>query len=458
VEDVPEGELGSGFYVPSVKSLEERDKIKPGNDGPWVLSENVAFQLTRLLAIKPMEKAQDLAFQTLQQMLTRRMTAPQAKALVQKHLEQAGVVTQKPVTQPIGAAVTEDQRASSQREEVEPITPDSTPVKQAIKGLTLPPMNKGQERLLKGLLTAIHWVIQAVWAVIKAVFQYFWTPFKDAVRDVAGYLQRFMKGVMVFAIVLLFIGAIGWVVWQKVILHKDLGLPTFHTSAPRAGSPMVPVQPSRVSGLVAQKQASQTEGRDLSVPIPKEGIGKAVVAEPVKAQPSFDKKAPVKHAHHPKPVKPAPKTEVAKATAPDIPDAYQNRVGMDKGFALGFARTFYGTSYKDPITWMDYFKEWVNESYYNDFYAAYFPQSRIAEMNDKKLTQSFWSNKPAQFIKADEMTDEFIIQGVVTTTSDKVYHGEVMSKKTVSLDIILMHAPGTKGLVYKLKEITLEGK
>ncbi len=422
-----EGSAGS-IYLTSVKSLEERDKLKSGNENPWVLSENVAYQLVRLLAIKPPEKAQDLAYQSLQQILTNQMAAPQARALVQKHLEQAGVVTQKPVAQPTGVAVTENLRDSGQREEVEPVTPDSTPVKQAIKGLTLPPMNKGQERLAKGVLTAIHWVIQTAWAVIKAVFQYFWTPFKGAIHELALLIQKQMRGLFKVAIILLFIGAIGWVVWQKVILHRDLGLPTFHTSVPRAGSGTEPAQPGNGSGIVAQNQASQTEGQVVSVPIPKPGIG-------TQAQgPSLQ--------------------TLSGRRSPEVPEELNDRMKNDSEDDADLAKTFFEKSYHNNYDdWQYYFDRKLSEQYGKVFYQKYLTPDKQEDIKDNKIYMKFEPSEPPKLLKFDDFTDDFLVQGVLTTRSDLNYPRKLISRKKVGLIVETYHNQDGSEAVVKVTEV-----
>ncbi len=422
-----EGSAGS-IYLTSVKSLEERDKLKSGNDDPWVLSENVAYQLVRLLAIKPPEKAQDLAYQSLQQILTNQMAAPQARALVQKHLEQAGVLTQKLVAKPTEMVETVTGMETKQSAVAVPASPQAadSPMgsvpgnhipKHVADGHGLPQMNKGQERLVKGILSGIHWVIKAVGAVLKALF---WTPFKGAVHDLAKPAEGFMRFVWFWVIVL----ALLWAAYDRIFHPGDLT--------------------ARFKNLVPTMSEKGSGGGGIA---PKEGapVSVAQVNTPSVAKPS----SPAKPSNDGQSLQ-----SLSNRKSPDVPEELNDRMKNDAEDDADLAKTFFELSYHmEYEDWQRYFDGKLSTDYSEAFYQKYFSKDRQDEVKEGKMYMVFESSQPPKLLKFDDFSDDFLVQGVLTTRSDLTYPKKLISRKKVGLIVETYHNSDGSEAVVKVTEV-----
>jgi hypothetical protein len=419
-----EGSAGS-IYLTSVKSLGERDKLKSGNDDPWVLSENVAYQLVRLLAIKPPEKAQDLAYQSLQQILTNQMAAPQARALVQKHLEQAGVVTQKLVAKPTEMVGTFTGMETNQSAVAVPASPQAadSPMgsvpgnhvpKHVADGHGLPQMNQGQQRLLNFLLGSIQWVIKTIGAVLKALF---WTPFKGAVKDLAKPAEGFMRFVWFWVIVL----ALLWAAYDRIFHPGDLT--------------------ARFKNLVPTMSEKGSGGGVIA---PKEGapVSVAQVNTPIVAKPS----SPAKDGFS--------LQSLSNKRSPEVPEELNNRMKDDAEDDAELAKTFFEKSYHNEYEdWQYYFDRKLSEEYCKVFYQKYLTPEKQQDLKDEKIYMTFEPSKPPKLLKFDDFSDDFLVQGVLTTRSDLNYPKKLISRKKVGLIVETYHNSDGSEAVVKVTEV-----
>ncbi len=132
----------------------------------------------------------------------------------------------------------------------------------------------------------------------------------------------------------------------------------------------------------------------------------------------------------------APKHESAQANAgSEVPAQYQERVQQEKVFLNVFAGDLFGPSYHDIQGWMATLKGEIMEGYQDQFFYENYPPAKIQEIQDKKWKAYFKPTQPPQWQSTDSVSDEFLVQGVVTTQSDLHYQGEVVSTQPITLKV-----------------------
>ncbi len=298
-------------------------------------------------------------------------------------------------------------------------------------GHGLPPMNKGQERLLKFLLESVQWVIKAIGAVLKAIF---WTPFKGAVKDLAKPAEDFMRFVWFWVIVL----ALLWAAYDRIFHPGDL--------TARFKSLMPAVSAKADTGGGASVSRSQTETHDLSVPISKSEIGTAVT----QANPSLNKpSSPAKSANDGLSLQ-----SLSNRRSPEVPEELNNRMKDDAEDDAELAKTFFEKSYHNEYEdWQYYFDRKLSEEYCKVFYQKYLTPEKQQDLKDEKIYMTFEPAKPPKLLKFDDFSDDFLVQGVLTTRSDLNYPKKLISRKKVGLIVETYHNSDGSEAVVKVTEV-----
>ncbi len=104
-------------------------------------------------------------------------------------------------------------------------------------------------------------------------------------------------------------------------------------------------------------------------------------------------------------------------------------------FVKNFANDVYGPSYHDIPTWLGNLKAEIADGYQVQFFYENYPPAKIQEIQDKKWVAYFKPTQPPQWVGTDGASDQFLIEGVVTTKSDLNYPGEVVSTQPISIKV-----------------------
>ncbi len=105
--------------------------------------------------------------------------------------------------------------------------------------------------------------------------------------------------------------------------------------------------------------------------------------------------------------------------------------------ALEFVRHLYGYDYRDMETCLDFFKKNLDEEAYEPFMNRYFPPEKVKEIIDWKFYSSFKPTRPVKFLKSDVVGDSFLVQGVMTTWTNRDGSPMLISNIPVALKVAL---------------------
>jgi hypothetical protein len=404
-------------------------------DSAWQINEAPIYRLTDLGDASVIEKA-------LPVVLEKRMNEPQVKELV-VHIQAGGDPTQfEPTikakrpkrlvlpTPPKDGAL-EGEGATANALPTPLASHAQHPKQSTAQGHGLPQMNNGQQLLVKTILAGIHWVLKTVGAVLKALF---WTPFRGAIHDLAKPFEGFMRFVWFCVIVL----ALLWAVYDRIFHPGDL--------TARFKSLMSTVSAKADTGGGASVSRSQTETHDLSVPISKSEIGTAVT----QANPSLNKpSSPAKSANDGLSLQ-----SLSNKRSPEVPEELNDRMKNDGEDDAELAKTFFEKSYHNEYEdWQYYFDRKLSEEYCKVFYQKYLTPEKQQDLKDEKIYMTFEPSKPPKLLKFDDFSDDFLVQGVLTTRSDLNYPKKLISRKKVGLIVETYHNSDGSEAVVKVTEV-----
>ncbi len=160
----------------------------------------------------------------------------------------------------------------------------------------------------------------------------------------------------------------------------------------------------------------------------------------MEATPSVQVKSRVGSTSNPKPrvLNPANPTPTF-----EVPPQYQPRERADEPRVKLFVSDLFGTSYHDIQGWLGNLRDEVTPGYWDQFLYENYPPAKIQQIQDQKWNCFFKLTRPIQCVNADEVLDDFRVEGVVTTKGDSHYQGEVVS--IVPVTVIVEVRQGAKG-------------
>jgi hypothetical protein len=143
-----------------------------------------------------------------------------------------------------------------------------------------------------------------------------------------------------------------------------------------------------------------------------------------------------------------------KRTSPEIPDELLDRMSTDAHHDTDLAKRFFALSYKDDFDdWSDYFHQRLDQDYSKAFFAKYLSQDRQDEIKEKKLYMTFEPSDDPKLLKFDDFSDDFLVQGVLTTRSDLTYSRKLLSQKNVGLIVQVWHNTDGSEVLEKVTEV-----
>ncbi len=200
------------------------------------------------------------------------------------------------------------------------------------------------------------------------------------------------------------------------------------------------------------------EGRGLIVPIPKEGIDSPVPKPQVDLSPVAPAKGEGRGLNVPisKPLDQAQGVpDIGTSTQGNeitVPDDLKGRTAIDSSIAMEFTTNFYEVSYDVPSHELKTLDEYTNDHYTKAFFKEFFPPSKLKDIRSKKLNTVFQTSGPVKLLKLDKDSCEFLVEGVVTTLSDKRKKNQFVSERPVGLIIDIDDRPTANGAVVKVRE------
>jgi ParB family transcriptional regulator, chromosome partitioning protein len=130
------------------------------------------------------------------------------------------------------------------------------------------------------------------------------------------------------------------------------------------------------------------------------------------------------------------------------------RVEKNAQAALVFARHYFGANYQDIDSWKDFFKQAIDNEDYDPFMDDHFPYKKIHEITGKKLVMSFKPTQPVKLLDSDDSSDTFLVNGVMTTRTNKDDLSVLVSKKPVAAQIVFNLQSAGRYKVGYVKDLT----
>jgi|GEM_PF-3682090 len=163
-------------------------------------------------------------------------------------------------------------------------------------------------------------------------------------------------------------------------------------------------------------------------------------------------KAPAKHTIPAVALSKPVETASSPVPNPVLSQEVQARIVKDTDFALEFAKRVYGIGFRN-VDDREYFKAWIIPAYAPEFFAIYFANSKISEIQAKKWTESLKDPK-AKLLRADETTDDFLVTGTVVTKCEFNTRNLTYTYRPIAVEIHLAHSLNMTEIVSQMREVS----
>ncbi len=135
-----------------------------------------------------------------------------------------------------------------------------------------------------------------------------------------------------------------------------------------------------------------------------------------------------------------------------VPVELNGRTKKACGDAAQFAVSFYGISYHGLRDWADCMDTYLSTDYRHEFFKEYFSDDWRKELDSQKEYETFEPSRPPKLLSWDDNSDDWQVEGFVTTRSDLAYDGKFISKEHKCVTLSLYHYKDDPVAVTLVKE------
>jgi hypothetical protein len=414
---------------------------KPSPEDKWRLPEVVATRLIPLLDPLALEASQTQAEKALKMIVPRQLIGPQTDELVAYALSGKDLTAFKPADkvrkpralarrlQAQGAASPSELAQTSQIPKPEIATSQTEPIGSA-------PRNDDQNSKHGGFKLVGHALGQA--------FHWAWNNPLHLLKSLLGWGKQEAMKTLEHSIKHSFQQAVNRLVKTAVlmVLLGVFGLFFFHGTLTHVIAWLMNVQPPTILNRRDAKGAEKNEANGVEITNPKPEVATSQT-EPIGSAP--------RAGGQPQVGQPSAETASTNDSQKIKPPT---RIQKDAQAALVFARHYFGANYQNIDSWKDFFKQAIDDEDYDPFMDNHFPYDKIHEITDKKLVMSFQPTQPVKLVDSDDSSDTFLVNGVMTTRTNKDDLSVLVSKKPIAAQIVFNRQSAGGYKVGYVKDLT----